>query len=59
MKNAFYLVLKALLFLKIVKFFSRLFGHIGKTAWLERQGYDVTIWFTNNCNIQIAQYLTK
>ena len=30
MKNAFYFILKALL--KIFKFLSRLFGHLGKTA---------------------------
>ena len=33
MKNAFCFILKALLVLKIL---SRLFGHVGKTAWLER-----------------------
>ena len=32
MKNAFYLVLKALFVLKIFKFLSWLFGHAGKTA---------------------------
>ena len=36
MKNAFYFTLKALFVLKIFKFFSRLFGHVGKTAWSER-----------------------
>ena len=36
MKNAFYFILKALFVLKIFKFLSRLFGHVGKTAWLER-----------------------
>ena len=36
MKNAFYFILKALLVLKIFKFLSRLFGHVGKMAWLER-----------------------
>ena len=30
------LILKALFFLNIYKILSRLFGHIGKTAWLER-----------------------
>ena len=32
MKNAFYLILKALFVLKIFKLLSRLFGHVGKTA---------------------------
>ena len=36
MKNAFYLIVKALFVLKIFKFLSRLFGHVGKMAWLER-----------------------
>ena len=35
MKNA-YFVLKALFVLKIFEFLSWLFGHIEKTAWLER-----------------------
>ena len=38
MKNAFYFIIKALFFLKIFKFLSRLFGHVGKTAQLERKG---------------------
>ena len=32
MKNAFYFILIALFVLKIFKFLSRLFGHLGKTA---------------------------
>ena len=31
-KNAFYFILKALFVLKVCKFLSRLFGHVGKTA---------------------------
>ena len=38
MKNAFYFILKALFVLKIFKFLSWLFGHVEKTAWLEREG---------------------
>ena len=38
MKNAFYFILKALFVLKIFELLSWLFGHLGKTAWLERQG---------------------
>ena len=37
MKNAFYFILKALFDLKIFKYLW-LFGHVGKTAWLEKQG---------------------
>ena len=36
MKNAFYFILKALFVFKMFKFLSRLFVHLGKTAWLER-----------------------
>ena len=36
MKNAFYFMLKALFVLKVFKFLSWHFGHVGKTAWLER-----------------------
>ena len=36
MKNAIYFIPKALFVLKIFKFLSRLFGFVGKTAWLER-----------------------
>ena len=32
MKNAFYFILKSLFVLKIFKFLSKLFGHVGKTA---------------------------
>ena len=63
MKNAFHFILKALLFLKIFEFFSRQFGHVEKTAWLESKVnfniYNVTTWLTNNYNTHIAQYLTK
>ena len=38
MKNTFYLTLKALFAYKILKFFSWIFGHAQKTAWLERHG---------------------
>ena len=34
MKNAF---LKAFSVLKIFKFLSQIFGHVEKTAWLERK----------------------
>ena len=35
-KNAFYLTLKNIFVLKIFKFLSRFFGHVGKATWLER-----------------------
>ena len=37
MKNAFYLILKALFVLKISKFSSWKLGHVEKSALLERQ----------------------
>ena len=36
MKNAFYFILKAIFVLEILTFLSWLFGHVEKTAWLER-----------------------
>ena len=38
MKNAFYFPLKALFVLKILGFLSSFFGHVEKTALLERKG---------------------
>ena len=63
MKNAFYLISKALFVLKIFKFFSWLFGHVLK--WLDKKDtvnfkfYDITVWLTNNYHTHIAQYLEK
>ena len=37
-KNAFCFLVKALFVLKIFKFWPWLFGHVEKTAWLERYG---------------------
>ena len=39
MKNAFYLTLKALFFLQILKFLSWLFGDVEETAWVDPYGY--------------------
>ena len=36
LKNAFYFILKALFILNIFNFLFWLFGHVEKTAWLER-----------------------
>ena len=38
MKNAFYSTLKALFALEIFIFLSWIFGHVEKTAWLEKYG---------------------
>ena len=38
-KNAFCFIIKACFVLKIFAFLSWLFGHVEKTAWLERSGY--------------------
>ena len=63
MKNVFYFILEALFVLKMFKFSSWLFGHVEKTAWLERKDnfeiYDVTAWLTMNYNTHITQYLTN
>ena len=61
MKNAFYFTLKAPFVLKIFKFLSWLFGHVGKR--LDQKDkvnfkiFDVTTCLTNNCNTHINQYL--
>ena len=34
-ENAFYFILKALFVFKVFEFLLRLFGQVGKTAWLE------------------------
>ena len=64
--KCFYFVLKAFFVLEIFRFLSQYFCHVGKTVWLERltskvnlKIYNVTIWFTNNSNTHITQYLTK
>ena len=36
MKNAFYFILKALSFSRYFIFCHKFFGHVGKTAWLEK-----------------------
>ena len=38
-KNAFYIISKALFVLKIFNFLSWLFDHVEKTTWLERWGW--------------------
>ena len=38
MKNSCYFALKDLFVLKVFKFLSWLFGHAGKSDWLERSG---------------------
>ena len=47
MKKAFYLNLKALFVLKIFKFLSQLFDHVGETASLETSGWLENSWRHN------------
>ena len=58
MKNAFYFILKALFVLKIFRFFSWLFGHVEKTAWLERYNWFQNSWRHSlvNKQLQITYY---
>ena len=59
MKNVFYFMLKALLFLEIYTFLSWLFGNVDKRLdkTFNYKIHDVTDWTTNNYNTRIAQYL--
>ena len=58
MKNAFYFMLKALLFLQIFTFLYWLFGYVekrlDKKATVNFKIYDVTDYTTINCNTHIA-----
>ena len=49
MKNVFYLVIKALIVLKMFKFLSWLFGDVEKINF---KIYDRTSWLKNNDNTQ-------
>ena len=57
MKNAFYFILKALSVLKIFKFLSWLFGHLEKTAWLERKAKFQNLWHNSLVNKLITIYI--
>ena len=61
MKNAFYFVLKVLFVFDIIIFLLCLFGYVekqlDKKTMVNYKIYDVTYWSTNNCNIEVAQYL--
>ena len=63
MKNAFYLILKALFFKKTLKFLSWLFGHAGKrldkNVKVSFKIDDFIYWETNNYNTHFAQYLKR
>ena len=63
MKNAFYFTSKALFVLKILRVFSRLFGHAAKQFdkkdKVNFKFYDATVWLTSNCNTHITQYLER
>ena len=58
-KNAFSFILKALLILRIFKFLSYFFGHVGK--WLNKRAKvnlkvnDLTAWLRNNYNTHVDQ----
>ena len=58
MKNAFYFMLKALLFLEIFTFLYWLFGYVekrlDKKATVNFKIYDITDYTTINCNTHIA-----
>ena len=53
MKNAFYFILKAFFVLKIFKFLSQRFGHVEKTAWLERYNWFQNLWRHSVVNKQL------
>ena len=61
MENAFCFILKALFVLEIFKFLPQLFGHVEKTAWLERkvnfENDNVIALITKNYDTRIAQHL--
>ena len=60
MDNAFYFILTAFLVLKILKFCSDFFDHVGK--WLDNKAkvnLAVTNWITNNYNKHIARCLKE
>ena len=63
MGNAFYFVLKAFSVLKIFKFLSWLFGHVGKRLHEKTKVnfkiYDATDWTANSSNTHIAQCRKK
>ena len=63
MKNTFYFMLKALLFLKYLDFCPDVFVHVGKRVdkkvKVNFRIYDVTDWEKNNCTTHIARYLKK
>ena len=63
MKNAFYLILKTLLVLKIFTFLSWLFGckekQLHNKAMVYFKIYDVTDWTAKDYNTHITQYHKK
>ena len=63
MKNAFYVTLKILFVLKVLKCLSLLFDHVGKRLdWKDKVNFkidEIVAWLTNNYNAHIAQYFKK
>ena len=52
LKNA-YFILKAFFVLKVFKFLSRPFGHVGKRAWFEKSGQLQNSWRHNLVYVQL------
>ena len=63
MQNAFYFILKAILFFKMFKFFDSIFDQVGKRRDKKAKNnltfYDVTDWTASNYSTSTAQYLKK
>ena len=61
MKKVFYFIWKALFVLEIFKYLFWLFGHLEKTACLDRsvnfEIHDVTDWLTMNYNTKFGQLI--
>ena len=52
-KNAFYFTLKALLVVQKLNFLSWIFGHVEKTAWLEKYDQFQNLWHHDLINKQL------
>ena len=63
MKNVFYFVLKAFFVLKIFIYFDNFLAMYRKQLDYKNnvnfKTHDVAAWLKENCNVHIAQYLTK
>ena len=61
MKNAFYVNLKALFVINIFKFLSTFLNHVDKQLdqKVNFKIFNVTTWFTNNCNIHVLPNISR